>query len=239
MTTQLVNFIADPVHVAVLDELSRLGRQHRLLYRLQVGELLLQRFYAGDAAAYHNRASNKEANFKRFLEACREELEDLDLSEYSLRRAVVCKLAFATLPPAVRELLEYGHVLALTGVGDPTARAQLAKASVDGQWNVKRLKGAIAQFKAGRWYDTEPDTPGVQAPAIDGPAEPRGPKAQPGHLTNQSEKLVATAEQWAERVATVAPDRWSEEQKLRIRASITALRQRLQDVEAGWLRDDP
>ena len=230
MPTFLSQPTQDADYPALLEELRRLGLQHRLSYRLQVGELLLQRFYGGDGLAYRQRAANKESSFRHFLEHCREELIDLDLSEHALRRAVVCKLAFETLPAPVREQLEYGHVLALTSVGDPTARAQLAKATVDGQWNVKALKGAIEQLKAGRWYDTQSDAPGVQPPP---PAAPPAPKPQPGRLATQAEKLLETAQHWRAQFTAVAPAQWSQPQKQRIRSALAALKAQVEELEQG------
>ena len=223
----------DPEFADVLADLRQLARNHLLVYRVEVGRVLLERFFAGSAAAYTDMDPGKELAFTRFVETCAEELSAFRLGERTLRDCIRTHLVFLTLPPAAREALQFSHVVELTRVADPTLRGQLAVASVAGDWSVVQLKGAIGEAKAGNWYDTDADTPGSQPPP---PRELPPPVPQAGRLVTRAEKWAEEVEIWSSQWSAVDASRLSKAQRQRVIAAVTALRAKLDGVERGLAR---
>ena len=149
----------------VLASLQSLTRDFLLGFRLQVGKLLLDRFYAGDIFAYRSKDPTKAASFSRFAETRSAELTDLGLSVAGLRQCINARAAWDQLPAEVRDKLQFSHIVELSRVSDSTQRARLAMDTTLQNWRVDQLRTAIGKSSSGRYYDTDPTTPGTQPPA--------------------------------------------------------------------------
>ncbi len=200
--------------------LATLTREHFLFYRLEVGRVVLDAFFSGDAAAYHDKNSNKSAKLTEFLKLHADDLDLLGLNDRLLRQCVQLRAVFLTLPAATREALGYSRMLALTSVDDATKRAQIAKAAVDHRWTVAQVKGTIQNDRAGLWYDTDRDAAGVQAPNPKAVVTLEKPVLA-GHLVNR-------AKRWGETAAEIASD-WS---KVNMAKTSPAQRKILRDALA-------
>lgn len=180
----------------VLDDLHRLSRAHILAFRLEVGTLLLDRFYGGSIEEYRSQDPFKSASFQRFVTERHDDLREFGLAESSLRNCILARHIFDGLPPAVKDSVKFSHLVELTRVQDPMLRARLAMSSLQNGWRVTELKTAVASAKAGTWYDTDPSTPGTQPPP---------PQPLPEHGLSIG-RLIARAEKW-----NIDFDAWSED----------------------------
>ena len=172
----------------VLDNLRHLSREFLLGFRLEVGKLLLERFYGDDLRAYQSQDPNKDNSFAQFTQACHAELADLGLGAQVLRNCINARATYLTLPVEVRDNLQFTHVVELARVGNPTDRARLAMDTTRQNWKVGQLKDAIGRLNAGRYYDTDPQTPGTQPPPL--PAEPVAKPRTPGRVLAQFELTI-------------------------------------------------
>ncbi len=178
----------------ILDTLRHLARDHLLFWRLEVGRLLLDRFYGGDALAYRDRSGRKDASFARFAREHADDLAEFGLSERVVRDCILVHIVAGTLPSATRDSLGYRQLLELTRVPDPTSRVRLAVAAVDQHWTVTQVQDAVGQAKLGNFYDTDAEQPGTQ-PA---PPEPIARKRlPPGRLAVRAERMVADIDELA------------------------------------------
>jgi hypothetical protein len=207
----------------ILDELERLSREHLLFFRIEVGRVLLNRLFAGSAAAYLDRDPTKEARFAEFVRKCDEDLARFGLGENVARTCIQCCIVFDSLPAAVRNTLFLSQILELTRVTDPTARARLAVAAVEGDWTVRQLRDAVGALKAGLPYDADPDAPGVQPPTEGLPVT----KAQPGRLVTQAEKWTRSVDDWTAQWAQVDKAKLRGVQRERVKAAVAGMRARL------------
>lgn len=229
MTTALQAPADNSEFTNVLDELRSLTRDHLLVYRVEVGRVLLERFFGGNSAAYLDMDSTKEQRFSRFVGACAAELTAFSLGERTLRNCIRTSIVFHTLPPAAREQLAYSQIVELTRIGDPTLRSRLAVASLAGEWTVLELKEAIGEAKAGIWYDNDDATPGTQPPPLPPPAAKAA--QQPGRLVTRAEKWLDEIDTWSGLWASVDPAKLSRSQHMRVQATVLALRRRLDELE--------
>ncbi len=172
----------------ILHALRTLTRDFLLGFRLEVGKLMLDRFYAGDLAAYRSNDPTKSNSFNKFTQSCATDLGDLGLSVNVLRQCINARATYDTLPQEVREKLLFTQVVALARLDDPTQRARLAMDATAKNWNVDQLKDAIIKANAGRYYDTDTTEPGTQPPAEPAAAESKGRK--PGRVLVQFEQTV-------------------------------------------------
>ena len=113
----------------VVQGLQALTHQHEKTYRLQVGELILKRFFGGSAAQFSSKDPTKSASFDEFLNLHASDVAELDLSANTLRRCVRVKICHDSLPPASRERLNWSAMLAISALGDVNLRARLAMAA--------------------------------------------------------------------------------------------------------------
>lgn len=215
----------------VLDDLRQLSTGMLLTFRLAAGKRLLERFYAGDIARYRRQDHGKDDSFVRFAQACRQELADIGLSASLARQCIVAHITWQQLPPSVRVQLRLSHVVELGRVGDSTARARLAMDTTLQHWNVGQLKAAIEQHAAGRYFDTDPQTPGTQPPPAKPPPEQR---QQTGRLVTQlhkaSEGLGAWQAAWRAGDARVLRG----EQRVKLAAALQALNAKVPELEGEF-----
>ncbi len=164
--------------------------------------MILDRFFGGDAAAYHDRSNTKSTKFSDFVKTHATNLEFLGLNERILRSCLQERTVYLTLPPTARARLGYSRTLALTSVDDATKQAQMAKVAIDHNWTLSQLREAIQDDRAGLWYDTDNEAAGVQPPTK---AAEDGDAAKPlaaGHSANR-------AKRWADDANAVAAD-WTQ-----------------------------
>ncbi|MFZ4578170.1 MAG: hypothetical protein ACOYOB_07185 [Myxococcota bacterium] len=229
MPTDLAAPATTESFLEILDDLRRLSRDHLLFYRLEVGRLLLDRFFKGSAANYRDFSNAKAHAFVTFATTCADELQVFGLGERTLRHCILARVVFDTLPPPVRDSLGFSHVVELTRVSDPTMRARLALAIVDQNWTVQALQQAIEAAKSGDWYDTDPATPGTQPPPA--PA-PTGKLPQPGRMVAQAEKWLTQTDQWSAQWARMDASKLRPLQRKRAVQAVEALQQKLAGVLA-------
>ena len=181
-------------YIDILEELRYLSRDMLLAFRLQVGKLLLDRFYSGSVNEYRDHSGNKDSSFAAFLRTCPGELADLGLGGQVARQCINARVTYDRLPPPVRDGLLFSHVVELARLDDPTARARLAMDTTLQRWTVDQLKEAIGQLTLGNYYDTDSATPGTQPPALRDEPE----KAmQAGRLVTRLAKVVEEMDTWS------------------------------------------
>lgn len=213
----------EPLYAQVLQDLETMGRTHLLVHDLAVGQLILERFWNGDAAAFHSKDPRKAMTFADFCSCCGDALQELGHSPARLGRCVRAHLVWRTLPPPAQERLTLTHLLELARCADPTLRARLAVAAVDTRWSVPRLRDAVSRANAGRWYDTDPAQPGTQPPP---PPDQQGDQPRPvsaPRLVTRGEKLLAPVHAWAEGLAQADLKRLDKLQRERLRAVLAEL----------------
>ena len=105
-----------------LERLAQLSRNHLLYFRLEVGRLMLEEFFQGDAEAYRSHSPHKDHRFSDFLAAHREDIRELGLGESVLRQCIVARITVSTLPPGTIEKLVFTHVVELARVDDDATR---------------------------------------------------------------------------------------------------------------------
>lgn len=213
----------------ILADLRRLSRDHLLFYRLEVGRLLLDRFFHGRAADYRDPSSAKESSFATFTTTCADELRVFGLGERTLRDCILARVVFDTLPSPIRDALGFSHVIELTRVSDASLRARLANEVIAKDWTIRDLHLAIAAAKSGDWYDTDPETPGTQPPA---PRPQSGKRPQPGRLVARTEKWLNQTDEWSAQWTQVDATKLKLAQRKRAVAAVEALQAKLVGVLA-------
>lgn len=210
----------------VLQGLQSLTQQHEKTYRLQVGALILQRFFGGSAALFGSHDPTKIATFKSFLEIHADDIAELDLSEQTLRRCVRVKICHDSLPAAARDQLTWSALLAVSGLAEVNLRARIAMAAVREHWPLAKVRAAVAQAADARLWDADAQTPGLQLPAPK-PA----PLPQPGRLVRRSEKWSSAIGQWQREFERIDAKQLSPTQVARLRSAVATLRGQLDAVE--------
>ena len=95
---------------ATLGHLRQLHHSAVLRHALQVGRYLLDSFYAGDIAQFHDGSPAAHASFEALLTHRKEALADLGLSPSTLRNYIRAWDVWADLPEATRERLALHHL---------------------------------------------------------------------------------------------------------------------------------
>ena len=229
MPTDLQLATATGEFSAVLANLKSLVRDHLLYFRLEVGRVVLDEFFGGDAFAYADRSNAKQAKLAEFMDTHAEDLESYGLKPWLLRECVQVQIVHRTLPPTVREQLGYSHILALIGIGDPTVRAKLANAAITQEMSVAQFKDTVGAAKANIWYDTDDQTPGVQPKT---PPVPPVYVPQPGRLVTQVQKWVGDAHTLSAGWAALDPTKVRPAQRAGLKQAIAELRAELAVLEA-------
>lgn len=213
----------------VLGRLAALSHNLLLSFRLEVGKVMLDEYFGGSVHAYRDQNPNKVRSFSDFTATCQEELADYGLSAAALAQCIRARIAWDGLPPAIREQLRYSHVVALAGVAEPNMRARLAFDTAAQQWSVAELKDAIARAEDGRYYDTDPSTPGTQPP----PPKPLPERGfQPGRLVTQLFKASEDLQTWRGAWGTLDASKLRGLQRKRVVQALGALKAQVQALEA-------
>lgn len=210
----------DPAFASVLEELERLGRGHLLAYTLACGQLLLERFWGNDPVAFHSKDPGKALSFQRFVTECGDLLAELGQSAEQLRRSVHAHLVWRGLPAVSRDRLRLTHLLELGRCPEPTQRARLALAATEEGWSRLQLRDAVSAALAGRYYDTDPNTPGIQPPA---PLQPAGRRPSAARLVTRSERLLPEVQAWQAALAQSNIRRLSGDQRARLAQTLQGL----------------
>ncbi|MBI5608461.1 MAG: hypothetical protein HY902_06230 [Deltaproteobacteria bacterium] len=213
----------------ILTQLGQLSRDMLLAFRLQVGKLMLDRFYDGQIHDYATHAANKDASFAEFMRACKEDLAEFGLGPQTLRQCIKARAVYDLLPPSTRDDMKFMHVVELGRVAEPTARARLAMDVKLGQWSVDQLKEAIGQYRNGRYYDTEPLHPGTQPPK---PAPQPEHNLPAGRLVNQLAKTAAELDAWHATMRATDASKLRNDQRVRYALAVAAIKARIADIEA-------
>jgi hypothetical protein len=229
MPTDLQPPVSKDQYADTLAKLAGLSRSMLLAFRLEVGKLILDEFFGGSAHAYRDRNPGKESSFAEFVRTCQAELADLGLAPAVVRQCVQARIAWDGLPQQVRDRLLFSHVVELSRVGDPTARARLAMDTTLQGWTTDQLRDAIARVHAGSYYDTDPEAPGTQPPA-ETPAPERG--YQPGRLVTQLVKAGEDLQSWRQAWATVDAQKLRGPQRQRMVEAVAALRAQVEQLQA-------
>ena len=207
----------------ILTDLAQLSRNHLVFFRLEVGRLLLHRFYGGDVAAYQSKSSTKPNAFGAFTAACAADLAELGLSEQTLRQCLVAHIAVSALPAPTVHQLGLSQVVELARVSDAANRRVLAQAAVDNHWTGKQIKQAAAAVAAGRWIDGDPATPGLQPPALGDDDEDEAKKPQQGRVVRRFEKAASQLGELQAQFAAVAGQKLSARRRARLHAALDQL----------------
>ena len=212
----------------ILDQIETLNRQHLLLYRLGLGRLLLDNFWAGDARAFSDRDRTKELRFELFFAKEEIALARLGVSRRQARDSIRAAIVVGTLPKALAEQLLLSQILLLTRLGDPTLRARVAKLALSQDWSVAEMRDAVDAARAGLPLDGDAVAPGVQPPAAPAPRKPA-----PGRLVTRAEKLATEVEQWAGHWADVETTKLRPVQRERLRVAVERLEAQVVALRRG------
>ncbi len=213
----------------ILGKLAHLSRDLLLTFRLEVGKVMLDEYFAGSAHAYHDQSPNKVNSFNEFTKTCQDDLADYGLSSPILAQCIRARITWDLLPPPVRDQLRFNHVVALASVGEPNDRARLAFDATRQGWSVTQLKDAIARVNDHTYYDTDPSTPGTQPPEPK-PAPDRG--YQPGRLVTQLVKTGEDLQAWRSAWATVDATKLRGPQRQRVVEAVATLEAHIAQLKA-------
>lgn len=228
MSTNLEPIDPKAPYADILEKLHLLSRDMLLAFRLQVGKLLLDRFYAGNVNDYRDNNPYKDTSFAAFLKTCPAELTDLGLGGQVARQCINARVTYDLLPPSVREGLLFSHVVELARLEDPTTRARLAMDTTLRKWTVDQLKEAIGQLALGNYYDTDGATPGTQPPL---PHDEPEKALQAGRLVTRLAKVVDELDTWRADWAATNTGKLRGEQRARYKAALAALKAKVAAME--------
>ena len=129
------------VDVALVDqvaaELNHIHATSTLATARAVGELLVTRFFGGDAARFHERGKG-HASFRQLGER-----DDLAFSYSFLWNACAVVEQLRLLPPDLRDALPLSHHRLLLTVKDPEVKEKLAREAVAQGLSKRALEAAV------------------------------------------------------------------------------------------------
>jgi hypothetical protein len=131
----------------VITSLRALSRGARVQYALQVGALLLDSFWSGNADNYRDKQKPAGTGFGALLQERAEDLEDLQLSPSTLRNYIRSTIVWRQLPVAVRERLDLPNLQALTLLPEPGQRLKIAQEAAEGNLNSRQLETRVDQVR--------------------------------------------------------------------------------------------
>ena len=105
--TDLQPAVSTDLHARVLQTLRALTHEHLLFFRVEVGRVLLEQFFAGDAKSYLSKDPGKGQSFSTFAKDNADALAELGLGEQTLRHCILTHMVVTTLPPGLAEPLGY------------------------------------------------------------------------------------------------------------------------------------
>lgn len=212
----------------VLAEPRLPSRDVQLAFRPQVGQLLLERFCAGDIREDRDCTGAKEASLAALLRACPSDLTDLGLGGQVARQCINARVTDDLLPPDVRGGLLFSHVVGLARLGDPTTRARPAMDTTRQRWSVDQPRDAIGQLALGNCCDTDGAAPGT--PAAPAKAEPEQ-ASQPGRLVSRLEKVLGALATWSCQWAEAETSRLRGVQRERCKKALADLKAKVAAME--------
>lgn len=191
-----------PDFSSTLQRMDHLSRHHLLHFRLEVGRILLEDLFGGDANAYLSRDHTKSTRFTEFLRQCGDRMRELGMGEQVLRQCLTAHIAVAALPEDLVRSLVYTHVVELARVEDNATRLLLARATIDNGWSSKQLRDAAGAAASNRWIDAQPDVPSLQPPEVSPPYSTPQKAPAPGHVVSRFERAAEHLDdltgQWAQ-----------------------------------------
>jgi hypothetical protein len=228
MPTQIERVDPKAAYADLLEQLRLLSRDMLLAFRLQVGKILLDRFYGGDIREYRNTFASKDTSFAAFVRTCPTDLTDLGLGGQVARQCINARVTYDLLPPGVRDGLLFSHVVELARLEDSTTRARLAMDTTQQRWSVDRLKDAIGQLTQGNYYDADSATPGTQPPT---PLDEPEKKAQPGRLVARLERAVEDLDVWQAEWLAADTEKLRGHQRERFKKALADLKAKVAAME--------
>lgn len=209
----------------ILDAIEAVTRQHGLAWRLSLGRLLLEAFFAGDVHAYGDRNPSKEHRFEQFFAERAVDLERYGIGVYAARECIRAWAVYRALPAPLQAALFYSHLVLLGRIADGASRERLAREAIQHDWPVRRLKSAVEALRGGRTLDE-----------VLGDEEPTEPldvaTEQPGRLVSRAEKWVADFDAWQASWQRSRPARLRRAHRDRLLAAAEALRERAAALRA-------
>lgn len=126
----------------VVNELCEIARRTGIERTFAIGELILTRFFGGDASAWHDRRRNKNNSVRRLAER-----EDCPFSKSALNEAIAVHVAVLGLP-CVRTFghISASHVASVLRV-PPEARQSILEVADRERWSVRELKQRVVALR--------------------------------------------------------------------------------------------
>lgn len=208
----------------LVQALEALVTHHFVYFRVQTGRLIATQLFGGDVATMHEQLHRRDGVLAAFIAQKGERLDDLGLTERTLRESLHCWSVVQSLDGPVAERLRYSHLVELIRAPDDGTRKLLAQATLDNAWSRRQLRDAVDEVIAGEWPDTQPDKPGLQ------PGPPRPPEARvlaPGRVVTRLEKTVEEIDEMTGHLEGVDPADLAPGQRKRARAALRKLRERI------------
>ncbi len=222
-----------PDFQSTLQRMDDLSRNHLLYFRLEVGRILLEDLFGGDAEAYLSRDHHKNVRFAEFLRQCGDRMRELGLGEQVLRACLTAYIAVAGLPPEVVRQLVFSQVVELARVEDSATRLVLARATIDNKWSSKQLRDAALAAEQNRWIDAKPEVPGLQPPEVTEVIPAKAPAL--GHVVSRFERAAEQLDDLSEQWAQVSGKKLSSGQRARMEEALGRLKGKIEALE-GILR---
>jgi hypothetical protein len=148
MTTELQTLRTElALHDRVLAHLRTLQRKAFLGHAIAIGQYVVHEFFAGDFAAVHDKAHDKQRSFQDFLATRGEQLAELDLSATTLRTYVAAAEVAKDLPESVAAQLGLVHLRQLAAVTEVPVRQQMAHEAATLRWSKAQLGTAVGEWK--------------------------------------------------------------------------------------------
>jgi hypothetical protein len=126
----------------VVNELCEIARRTGIERTFAIGELILTRFFEGDASRWRDRRRNKNNSVRRLAER-----EDCPFSKSALNEAIAVHVAVLGLP-CVRTFghISASHVASVLRVS-PEARQSILEVADRERWSVRELKQRVVAFR--------------------------------------------------------------------------------------------
>lgn len=131
-------FPEEPVLLQIVSRLNEIERQTGIERTLSIGELILERFFAGDASVWRDRRRNKNNSIRRLASR-----DDCPLGKSALNEAVGVFVATRKIP-CVRTYghISASHVAAVLSLSIEEQKSMLLEAQ-QGAWSVRHLKEVV------------------------------------------------------------------------------------------------
>lgn len=215
----------------ILDAIEAICRDHLLAYRVELGRLLLDQFWHGDAHAFSRRATPEEARFEDFFASSHDELQRYGISQRQARDSVRVAIVVATLPATLSTRVGVGQVLELTRLHDPSARARVMLAALEHNWSTAQMRDAVDVAMAMPDADAAALAAAVAADADAGDDADASPPAA-GRMVARAERLARDVADWSATWRQVDASRLRGGQRQRLQAARAALKSQVAALDA-------